>query len=535
MERARKPYATAKSASVLTALSTLGPLAGLAVEMALAWRFGASATVDAFRIATLVSFFGQQLFIIQILPNIIVPVFTEYRIQEKEEEAWQVAFSLANLLLIPTTLISLLLFIWPGPVVHLLGPGLVGEARVTATFFVCWFALTFIPLVWTGVAAGILYAQGIFWLPPASQLLSNVVLVIMILAFGRRLGPASLVVGTVLASVGNWILYMTRFAPLMRRAGVWIPCSINVGHAGVRKALRLALPLLGAVMMAQWSAIVINRVLSQLPTGILATFGYAWKMGQLISLLPAALVTILFPRFAESWYSSRDGEFRKVCINALRMALFIVLPLTCIFFVLRVPVVTLLFQRGEFSVETRETAARLFGLFLLGAPASAVCVYLQRILYAVQEMWIPTCIQLISVLCLTVIAPVMAASFGVDGVALVAVVVLPWLTSGGLLLILSQRYRAIRIQELGVFAVEILPLAVAAAWFGGEGGIALGQLIGSSILSLGLTIAGGTSLAILTFYGTTLLLRFPEALQSQRYLQWQRAIVVRRMQNVLCG
>ena len=49
MERARKPYATAKSASALTALSVLSPLAGLAVEMALAFRFGASVTVDAFR------------------------------------------------------------------------------------------------------------------------------------------------------------------------------------------------------------------------------------------------------------------------------------------------------------------------------------------------------------------------------------------------------------------------------------------------------------------------------------------------------
>ncbi len=42
-------------------LSALSPIAGLGVEMALAWRFGASGIVDAFRIAALMIIFGQQL------------------------------------------------------------------------------------------------------------------------------------------------------------------------------------------------------------------------------------------------------------------------------------------------------------------------------------------------------------------------------------------------------------------------------------------------------------------------------------------
>src|SRR5438034_5181967 len=534
MEQARKPYATAKSASVLTVLSTLSPLAGLAAEVVLAWRFGASATVDAFRIAALVGFIGQQLFINQILPNIIVPVFTEYRLQGREKEAWQVALSLANLLLIPTALISLLLFLWPDPIVHLLGPGLVGEARATATFFVRWFALTFLPLVWTGVATGVLYAQGIFWLPAASQLLSNVVLVIIVLMFGRLLGPTSLVIGTLLASFGSWALYTVRLALLMRRAGVQAFFRLNANHPGVRKVLRLALPLLGIVMMEQWSAIIINRVLSELPRGTLATFGYAWKMGQLVSLLPAALATVLFSRFTESWYGSAEGEFSRVCTKALRMALFIVLPLACISFVLRALLVAALFQRGEFSAEAGETAARLFGLFLLGAPAWIAYTYLRQMLYAAQQVWVPTCTQLACLLCLTAAAPVVAARFGADGMALVSVT-LRWLTDGVLLLILSQRYRAILTKELGVFVAAILPLALASAWLGGEGSKALGQLVGSGTLALSLTIVSGVSLATFIFYGATLLLRFPEALQGQRYLQGQGGVTVRRMQNALRG
>jgi peptidoglycan biosynthesis protein MviN/MurJ (putative lipid II flippase) len=94
--------------------------------MALAWRFGASATVDAFRIAALVVLFGQQIFVIQILPSLIIPLFTEYRAQRNEREAWLIVWSLTNLLLVPTALISAFLFVRPDAVVQLLGPGLGG-------------------------------------------------------------------------------------------------------------------------------------------------------------------------------------------------------------------------------------------------------------------------------------------------------------------------------------------------------------------------------------------------------------------------
>jgi putative peptidoglycan lipid II flippase len=317
MERARKPYATAKSATVLAALSVLSPLAGLAVEIALAWRFGTSTTVDAFRIVALLLVFGQQLFVTNILPHAVIPVFGEYRALGRLKEAWQITFSLVTLLLILTLLISILGFTWPHPVVNLLGPGLAGEAKGTAILLVRWFAVTYIPLMWSGMAAGMLYAHGIFWLPAAAQVVNNLTLIVLILGFGRVLGPASLAIGALLGSVGASALYAVRLARLMRQEGVQFSFHLDVGHPGVQKASRLAIQLLGGIIASQWAAVVTGRVLSELPTGALAAFGYAWKMGQIVSLLPGVLATVLFPRFVASWQSSTDEEFRNVCTTGL--------------------------------------------------------------------------------------------------------------------------------------------------------------------------------------------------------------------------
>ena len=72
-------YSTAQSAMGLAVLSLLSPVAGILVEIAVAWRFGTSAPVDAFRIAVAVVYIGQQLFIGSLFPNVIVPLFAKYR------------------------------------------------------------------------------------------------------------------------------------------------------------------------------------------------------------------------------------------------------------------------------------------------------------------------------------------------------------------------------------------------------------------------------------------------------------------------
>ncbi len=92
-------YSTARAVGSLSVLAVLSPLAGMAVEIALAWRFGTSPAVDAFRIGMVFLLMGQQLLVLQILPHIVVPVFTDYEAQAGKREAWRVVLSLGNVFL----------------------------------------------------------------------------------------------------------------------------------------------------------------------------------------------------------------------------------------------------------------------------------------------------------------------------------------------------------------------------------------------------------------------------------------------------
>lgn len=522
------PYATARAATTLSGLALLSPLAGMAVEMALAWRFGASPTVDAFRIGAVFLLLGQQLLVLQILPHIIVPVFTEYRARAGEQEAWRVALSLGNVFLFGAILFALLVCLRPGAIVWLFAAGLTGEARDAAIVFIRWFALAYVPLVASGVATGILYVHGVFWLPIFAQLLSNVVLALAIVMPSKVPAVIALAGGLLLASILGAAIHVIRVYPLLRTAGARLPLQLNLGHAGVKTGLALAAPMLGVFLVGQWGPIVVNRVLSGMPLGTLSTFGYAFKMGLLVSLAPISLATVLFPKFAEGKLGAEE-EFRALCTRGLRMGVFLAMPLAACAFVLRRTLVALLFLRGAFSSQAAEGVALLFGVLVLGAPAASAAVFLEKMFYAAKQAWIPTWVRFGSMVLLTVlVAP--AVRHGAPGMALV-LTLLAWSSAAALFAVLVVRNQAFAVPEMAFFVALMSLLSAVSAWAGGEVGRWLGRTIEVPLLSMGLEVAAGVAAASGLFFIAATALRVPEALGCTRFLRWQGNALVRWVQG----
>src|SRR5260370_39977364 len=91
-------HSMAKSIFTVTALSLLTPMIGLGVESAVAWRFGVSPTVDAYRTAYLIINLGTTLFFGQFLPSVVVPLVAQHCAKGEEELGWRLALSLGQLI-----------------------------------------------------------------------------------------------------------------------------------------------------------------------------------------------------------------------------------------------------------------------------------------------------------------------------------------------------------------------------------------------------------------------------------------------------
>ncbi len=503
----------------LAALSVLSPVAGLGVEVLLAWRFGASPLIDAYRVTVLLMLFGQQWFVSSILPYVIVPLFAEFRNRGKEEEAWAAADALAWLMLAMGSAIALFLFCWPGFVARFLAPGLAGEGRLAAVFFVRWCGLAFIPLCWSGVACGMLYAHEVFRVAPVAQLAGNLTLLLAILTGS---GATSLAAGLVTGASASAAWYAIRLAQVRCRLGPR-HCRQGAGFGALGKVFLLAAPLIAGLVVGQTTGAVVTRALSHLAAGSLAAFGYSWKLGQIVLLVPSALTTVLFPRLSEDWQSKGPEQFIAGYVRALRAVFFVAMPLACVCYAERGPIVTLLLERGAFSASAATTTAGLFGVLILGAPGSAAVMYLDRMFCAIQDTTSPMIVDIAGGIGLMAVAPAMASRFGVMGAA-VTTMLLPWLLSGLLLALFQYRHGGLPLKEIGQFALAVTVLAAGSAWLGGTLGRTLGSTLGTVLggifaHSAILRVGSGTLFAALTFFAVTRLLGLPETVACQRHLR----------------
>ncbi|HZW23947.1 MAG TPA: lipid II flippase MurJ [Gallionella sp.] len=493
-------------------------MSGLLLEMALAWRYGASATVDAFRIAALLGGFGIQLFFGYLLPHIVVPMFAEYRAKGMEQEGWRLAFWLALILSSVSLLFVWWVWFYPDALLRFLGPGLEVSGYGTAVLLLRCFSLALVLMAWSGVASGILYVQRIFWLSALAQIVPNL-LIVSALLIGEGVTPLAL--GILLGYAAMLAMFVYGVLRIGRRSQVnWRACLKPVSREGLRKVLKLSWPLLAGILLGQWSIIIINRVLSELPPGTLAEFGYAWKLLALVGLLPAGLATVIFPAFSEANAMGNAAELSRLAARAVRMTLLLTLPLAAVLIVEREPLVNLMFGQGRMSEAALKETATLLGILLVSAPAGALAGALNKVAFARHDSKSPAVVALFSALALTFLLPMVAQGYGASGVV--------WLLSlvglaGALLMAghLSLYHRVLNGQGLlrYVFVLSVLcagtafPVMLVHILFANAG-----QVRGVLAL-IELVLAG--LISGVCIYGLSRLMGLGETGEILAYLRWQ--------------
>src|SRR5436309_12477571 len=108
----------AKSASLISLATLLSRVLGLVREQLIAHLFSRTAT-DAFYVAFRIPNLLRDLFAEAAMSSTFVPTFTDYLTKKNRQEAWTLASSVMNLLLLVLSLITLLGILCSGGIVNI--------------------------------------------------------------------------------------------------------------------------------------------------------------------------------------------------------------------------------------------------------------------------------------------------------------------------------------------------------------------------------------------------------------------------------
>ena len=396
----------ARATSVIALGNIASRILGLVRETILARLFGAGAAVDAFNLAIIVPRGLYDLLIGGHVNSALVPVLSEYAARDDKRDLWELVNALLGLVVIVLSALILALELLAPQIIGIVAsddatPEVVSQAtdllRVTAP------ALLFLSLF--AVVSGLLYALRRFTWPAFASTVFNGTIVLITLVFADSIGITAAAVGWLVGAVVQLVLQ----APGLRDARLRITVRGVLHHAGVRRIGLLYIPVMASLALD----VLINRpfsynLASRTGEGSISYMAWATTLLQfpqgLVAIAISVAILPTLSRQAAITANHTLADFKTTLGQGLRLAIVLIIPATVGLFVLAEPVVSLIFEHGEFNAVDTDITTLALRLYLIGLPFAAIDLLLVFAFYARQNTITPAVIGLISLIAYMVVA-----------------------------------------------------------------------------------------------------------------------------------
>ena len=419
-----------RSNLVVAGGTALSRITGLARFATLAAVIGQGALSDAYDGANNSPNAIYELLLGGVLSASLVPMFTKHA-DEGDGEATGAVMGTAIWLLAALTALA----VATGPLVfRLMYPNVSGGVSaadyhrvggVLARFFLVQIFFYGLSALW-GAA---LNARGRFFAAAWSPVLSNVVTIVSLFVVQAELEPGDPFVQALAdptlrrtlglgATLGIAAMALSMY-PAVRRAGVRISLRPDPKHPEVRRLFVLSGWTLGYAAANVITVFVIKN-LARPGSGDQSAYSWAFTVFQLPhGLLAMSLVTTLMPTITRRVIGrDRLGVINQVSLGS-RLAALVTVPAAALLFVLRKPVIIVLFGHGNRLAPDKvlHTADALAG-FSVGLAGFSVYLFVLRAFYAHRDARTPFVINLAECALNVVLAIVLVGRYGVMGLGL---------------------------------------------------------------------------------------------------------------------
>ncbi len=386
----------ARAAGTVMFAILLGQIAGLVRGILVARAFGASPELDAFFAANRVS---ETLFLLiagGALGSAFLPTFAGLLAKNETDTAWRLASSIANAVTLTLSLLAALIAVFAPQVVrYALAPGLSTDPGL----FALTISLLRIQLIAAvlfglgGLIVGILNAHQIFLIPALTPALYQLGIIFGAVVLAPSMGIYGLAWGVV---IGALLYLLVQFPTLLKQKGAYT-FRLGLSDALVRQVFLLMGPRLLGVAIVQLNFWVNTWLASQMTSGSVSGLYYGFSLMLMAQAVIAQSVAIAaMPTFSAQHALGQKDEMRASLAASLRGVILLALPASLGLMLLREPIVSLLYQRGEFDERSVQIVSWALLWYAAGLVGHSIMEILTRAFYAQHDTKTPVVIGTIA-------------------------------------------------------------------------------------------------------------------------------------------
>lgn len=383
------------AAIIIMATIIFSQILGLVRQRLLVSIFGASNLLGIYLYGIQLPDALFQVVIAGALYSAFIPVFSDFLSKDDEKDAHTFASTLLVFCLIIFTVISIILFIFAPfflQIFNLGGKSTESEMMLMANIMrlVIFGQLLFIV---GSFFSAILQSYNRFLIPGFAAAMYNLGIIIGIVLLSPSMGIYAPAVGIVLGAG----IFMVIQVPFVKRVGFSFIPSLSFFAPGIMRVMHLMWPRTISIGIFQVGTILMLALISFIPNPgrNRVIFDYAQTLAFApVALFGQAIAQAAFPILSKE--RLKLIEFRATFFSSFMQLLYLVLPVSVLFFVLRIPVVRLIYGAYEFDWQATVLTGKVLAVFALSIFAQALFYLVARAFYALHDTKTPLIVSALS-------------------------------------------------------------------------------------------------------------------------------------------
>jgi putative peptidoglycan lipid II flippase len=451
-----------RSGIVVSMMTMLSRVLGLARDVVFAHTIGASAGADAFFVAFKIPNFLRRLFAEGAFAQAFVPVLSEYREKGSIEAVRGLIDRVCGCLGLTLFLLTIIVVLAAPLVALVFAPGFWNDPfKLALTQEMLRITFPYLLLIsLTGFAGAILNSYDRFAVPAITPVLLNLCLIgsaVWVSPYFEQ--PVIAIAWGVLAA---GMVQLGFQLPFLWKLRLLPAPKVDFADPGVKRILLLMAPAIFGVSVSQINLLLDTVLASFLPTGSVSWLYYSDRLVELpLGIFAIAIGTVILPSLSRQFVGEDTQKFSQTIDWALRLILLIAIPAAVALFVLAVPILTVLFEYGKTDASDIAMSALSLQAYALGLLAFMLIKVLAPGYFSRQDTKTPVKIGIIAMAVNMVFNLILVIPFhylwqiGHVGLAL-ATALSAWLNAGLLYRGLRRRNVYTPIVGWGVYLTRLL-------------------------------------------------------------------------------
>ncbi|MDP2585317.1 MAG: lipid II flippase MurJ [Candidatus Levybacteria bacterium] len=407
------------AAFIIMATVILSQILGLVRTRLLFSIFGPSNILGIYNYASILPDTIFQLTIAAALASAFIPVFSEYLSNGQEKDAHKMASTLLVIGLTVFMIVSLILVIFAPKILTIFNGGqnfsksdmilMANLMRVIVIGQLIYIVGAFF--------SAILQSYNHFFIPGIAAAFYNVGIIIGILLFHQYFGIYAAPYGIILGASIFVILQI----PFAKRVGFsFIPSFNFLKSQGLNKIMMLMWPRTIQIGVQQMGAIILAVIIAFMAqpgrTNLLFDSAKTLMFAP-ISLIGLSIAQAAFPVLSRE--KNNLADFKITFITSFNQMLYLILPVSAIILVLRIPIVRLAYGADKFDWPATVLTGHILAFLSFSIFAQALIVLFYRAFYALHDSVAPLLVSAVSTFVLIILGYyfVIIQNMGIESIA----------------------------------------------------------------------------------------------------------------------